>query len=596
MNNLAQNLYNKLKKINLFIYYLAIILLITPLMIWSMLGDSVTVDEVSHIASGYSYVETQDYRLNPEHPPLLKVLSGLSMKALDSKINLNFDTNSPNWEVNPNQQWFMGQEFLFKSGNPTDLMVFFARIPNVIIFLILVWYVIYSVYHHTKSKKIALLSGIFTAFSPNIIAHSRLVTTDTISTLSFIMIADWFSRYLKNSSTKNILILSLVLVFGMLSKFSIVMLFPLFILIWLIYNYLYYKKMFLQRFILAIKHSLIFVVIMFFGISLVYQPINYKITTETQISLIEKSFVSDNQISDITKSILTTAVSNPLTKQFGHYLLGQFMVIQRVSGGNNTFLLGQFTNQSFLWYFPLTYIFKEPLSILILLGTTIMTFVFVILSLGKKSLNYFQNIYDNKSIYPIILLLIIIFYWGISISGNLNLGIRHILPVLPLTYILISYFIINYLVYLKFSNQIIAILIVWYSVTPFITFPHYISHFNLLIGNSDLGYQVFTDSNIDWGQDLKRLEIWMDEKNLDSIYLDFFGSYNAEVYLGDKYKPFYPEKGEVKGEYIAISASKFQDSFYKKQIGESEADYEWLKWKTPTEIIGNSILIYKIDN
>src|SRR5215813_12819993 len=35
---------------------------------------SATLDEVPHLASGYSYWKTWDFRMNPEHPPLAKLL------------------------------------------------------------------------------------------------------------------------------------------------------------------------------------------------------------------------------------------------------------------------------------------------------------------------------------------------------------------------------------------------------------------------------------------------------------------------------------------------------------------------------------------
>ena len=38
--------------------------------------DGFTVDEPWHVVAGVSYVRTGDYRLNPEHPPLVKLVAG----------------------------------------------------------------------------------------------------------------------------------------------------------------------------------------------------------------------------------------------------------------------------------------------------------------------------------------------------------------------------------------------------------------------------------------------------------------------------------------------------------------------------------------
>ena len=43
------------------------------------LRESVTIDEVAHIGAGVSYLQKLDLRMNPEHPPLPKVLAALPL-------------------------------------------------------------------------------------------------------------------------------------------------------------------------------------------------------------------------------------------------------------------------------------------------------------------------------------------------------------------------------------------------------------------------------------------------------------------------------------------------------------------------------------
>src|SRR4051812_41684989 len=82
------------------------------LMLWSAKTDSAIDDELAHIPAGYGYVHNLDYRLNPEHPPLVKALAMLPVLAL----NPNFPTNSTAWQTELNGQWDMGANFLYKSG------------------------------------------------------------------------------------------------------------------------------------------------------------------------------------------------------------------------------------------------------------------------------------------------------------------------------------------------------------------------------------------------------------------------------------------------------------------------------------------------
>ncbi|NBP57313.1 hypothetical protein EBU71_12415 [bacterium] len=126
------------------------------------------------------------------------------------------------------------------------------------------------------------------------------------------------------------------------------------------------------------------------------------------------------------------------------------------------------------------------------------------------------------------------------------------------------------------------------------TYPNYISYLNILAGQQQ-GYQIFTDSNLDWGQDLKRLNNWTKQQNIDTLYIDYFGTADIQYYLPNtKIIPVKSSDGPKIG-YTAISATMLQDSFYKRKINPNYQEYWWLAWRKPDYIIGNSILIYYND-
>src|SRR3989338_1002039 len=81
------------------------------LMALSSIQESAIMDELAHIPAGYSYLNNLDYRLNPEHPPLVKMAAGLPLLFLD----LNFPTDIPAWIEKVNGQWDVGYEFLYQS-------------------------------------------------------------------------------------------------------------------------------------------------------------------------------------------------------------------------------------------------------------------------------------------------------------------------------------------------------------------------------------------------------------------------------------------------------------------------------------------------
>src|SRR6267378_7290282 len=84
----------------------SICLLSFGLMFWASRTDSAITDELAHIPAGYGYVHNLDYRLNPEHPPLIKALAMFPVLFL----NPNLPTQSDAWTNEINDQWDMGTQ------------------------------------------------------------------------------------------------------------------------------------------------------------------------------------------------------------------------------------------------------------------------------------------------------------------------------------------------------------------------------------------------------------------------------------------------------------------------------------------------------
>jgi len=192
--------------------------------------DSLTMDEQSHIGAGYSYLSQQDFRINPEHPPLIKDLSAIPLLFL----NLNFPVNDTAWTEGVNNQWILGNKFIFNSGNNADQLIFWARLPMLFILISLGWFLFWW----TKKefgKEAALITLFLFSFSPNLIAHGRLVTTDIGALLGFVLSTFFWLKFLRNPSKKNVFYAGLIFGLSMLLKFSLALLIPFFGIITLIY-------------------------------------------------------------------------------------------------------------------------------------------------------------------------------------------------------------------------------------------------------------------------------------------------------------------------------------------------------------------------
>ena len=96
--------------------------------------DSAVMDELAHIPAGYSYVKFLEYRLNPEHPPLIKALSALPLLFQD----LNFPADGDAWQNQVNAQWEIGKEFLYNSGNDADKIILYSRLVPMLLLLLLI--------------------------------------------------------------------------------------------------------------------------------------------------------------------------------------------------------------------------------------------------------------------------------------------------------------------------------------------------------------------------------------------------------------------------------------------------------------------------
>jgi tetratricopeptide (TPR) repeat protein len=72
------------------IFFLALFALVGGAVVRSSIAtrlDSFTIDEAYHIGAGAAYVQTGDFRLNPEHPPLVKLWTGAFVSSLGYQLS-----------------------------------------------------------------------------------------------------------------------------------------------------------------------------------------------------------------------------------------------------------------------------------------------------------------------------------------------------------------------------------------------------------------------------------------------------------------------------------------------------------------------------
>lgn len=637
---------------------LSVFILLAIFVLLSLAGarnDAATFDERAHIPAAYSYVRHGDMRLNPEHPPLLKDLAGLPLLLLD----LTFPIESELWTKGVNEQWNLGTLFLYRVGNNPNDILFFSRLPIILLGLLLG----YFLYRWGKELS-GTLTGIFAvalfALDPNMIAHSHYVTTDLGIAAAIFIATYFFVRFLKNPSTQNIIIAGIALSLAQLTKFSAVLLFPLFGLILFVYAIVKYehddKTPTLKEKLVCVKQWIIryiqIVVIAFIGIYIVYAANTWNMPAEKTIENAAVVFSGEAPAKVFARETIGAMSSVPVLKPLSHYFLGVFMVFSRVAGGNTFYFDNPFfhdtsrplvANIASPWYFPAVFLMKETLPFLFLLFFAVCYALFRIARafMEKKTFAARTHLIAENfrtRIAQWTLLSFVALYTYLSITGNLNIGLRHLFPILPFLYLLVAKTIADFITRrIEHENRLTGYrsnlhhllftmlgfgFIAWMVFIPVAASPNFLSYFNEAVGSKN-GYRYVTDSNYDWGQDLKRVKEFVEHYNtcvpqtrsmsdclgrtfsatsgldsiertpIDTIRVDYFGGSESDVAVGKYLKPWHagldPEAG-----WYAISATFYQESIYKNILPTEKTYRDWILPFKPVARAGESIFIFHI--
>jgi hypothetical protein len=550
----------------------ALLALMFGLSITSAKDNSATLDELAHIPSGYSYLRYADYRLNPEHPPLIKDLAGLPLLFM----NLHFPEDQTGWNSPTNGQWEAGQRFLYESGNDADAIIFWSRL-SLLLLAVFFGAFFYWLVRQEFGTSTALLALFFYALSPNFIAHSTLVTTD-VGAAIFMFIAIWvYSRFAAQPSTRNCLLLSCALAAAQLVKFSSFLLYPFLgvaslVLVWRMRSQLGLKdaiKLYVGGFVGASALSVALIYI-------AYVPHVWNMPSSFQNRLLDSANINLFHDAVFLKPIL-------------HYVIGLVMAVARVGGGSITYLNGAITNQSFRYYFPELFVLKTQLAFLVLMmAGGVFTLWRVASTRRERVLEW-------------LLASFAIFYFTVAVTGNLNLGLRHILPVYLPIFVMTALAIVKIFQSLvetkwRWASAIsVTALLLWYAGSTLAAHPFYIPYSNELMGGPNNADLYFSDSNADWGQDLRRLKTYVDaHPEITNLGIDYFGGGSLKYYFTDKkFVPWSARFGRYTGQYLAVSetlltTNQFYVDRYKWQ------SYDYLLKQKPVAKIGYSIHLYKL--
>ena len=558
----------------------------------SMRQKNVTFDECDHLPAGYSYVAFGDFRLNPEHPPLVKALAGLPLRFMKAKAKA--DTNDPTWKNR--QEWDFGLKFLYE-WNDADRMLFWGRAPMVLLSL-LIGLGIYCCAWELYGAKAGYAALALYLFSPDVLAHGQLVTTD-LPVAGFLFIAVYtFYRALNRMTPWRVSLTGLAASCALISKFSGVLVFPMFALVGAVFIFtqtpitlalsraesMHRKLSSLGSKCAAVAALIAATAVMGLVIIWAAYGFRYSVSPGPESSALNwQQFSTQPGIVVDTLQFVHSAHLLPEAYTYG------FLFALKSSVQRKAFLLGERSETGWWYYFPITFLIKTPIPFLLLIA-----------------LGFFcWRQYGAGLTAELMLLLPVGLYWLVVLSTNLNIGHRHLLPIYPFLIVFASKVARVFdALQPRWLAVACGVLLAWNALETVFIYPHFLSYFNEIAGGPSNGYRWLVDSNLDWGQDLKGLVKYEREHPDEQLFLSYFGNGSPEYYgLKARMLPSTPMgKREYarfnqvpSGAMVAVSATNLQCLYLtNREIPGIEQFMQRLRNLQPVANIGHSILIYRM--
>lgn len=443
-------------------------------------GNSQTFDEAVHVGAGYSYWVTGDFRLNQSHPPLVFELATLPPLLLHHPP---FRPRPEAWDnVSTLTEYQLGNEFLYRAPVPADQLLALCRLPPLAIGTLLVllcgWWA-----HRLWGPRAGVVALAAAALDPNLVAHAALVNNDVAAALFIFASVYLFWEWLAAPRPVLFFWLSLVMSLGLLAKYSCAVTPVILTAIGAGYVLCLWRA---GAGAFPAARGLLVGLTLHFSIAAV--------TIAATFHLVYLFHGGDG---------------------FRLWLGGVGAVFQHFDQGHPAYLLGQVSDSGWWYYFPVVMAVKTPLGLLALLACSL--------------LFWRRGPSDKPADLLSLLVPPAILMAGAMVSG-LDIGLRHVLPVYPFFFVLASRVVAGGRSAVRTAPLLAALALGAIALSSLSLTPHQLSYFNELAGGPGQGHRYASDSNLDWGQDLRALADHVRRARLGRIYLCYFGTTPLSYY------------------------------------------------------------------
>jgi hypothetical protein len=541
-------------------------------------------DEPGHLAAGVAYLQAGNFLVNPQHPPLLKELSALSLMLTGARL----PEGPPTRELlkgNPDYQWMVGSKILVTGDFERNLLR--ARLPLMLVATMLA--ALIFIWGRQLIGTAAALGGLFLfALNPTVIAHAGFVTMDVGCSAFIVLLLFAVWNYVQRPDKVRLVLCGLAMGAALAAKFTAIFMLPVVGLL-LLAAVRWGPKAAEQAGPNQVTapddpcHC---------GSGRKYKNCHGKAAAPAAFDYTPYGRAAGAFLLMLGIALVVIEMVYGFHGGVGRYIEGMRLVNGDHDPNYLTYLGGHLRYR-FDDYFAVAYLLKEPIAALVLAGLGIF------LLIRSKEIGILAKLF--LVLPPVVLFTIHTMFAD-------GLGIRYIIGVLPFTCLAGGFA----LAWLVRSGSIAkrcaaGVLCAWSILAAAGIYPDQLSYFNEMAciddpgkigldGGSRCGPMWLDDSNVDWGQGLKQLSDWLDANAKGRpVRLAYFGSFPPEVYglppqnqnLSSMDLMRVPEPG-----LYAVSTHMYAHT--NGMIERFRQGSVWMRITQPRAIVGHAFYIYDI--
>jgi hypothetical protein len=584
---------------------------------YAAVGKSATFDEPVDVVEAWANTRLGDYRISPGDPPLWSFWAGIPL-GRDS-IKANFA--ALNWRDAAHDRFYeFSTDTLYRTpGNDADALLRRCR-AMMLILGALTCLVTIAWGWRIAGPVAAVVAGALVCLDPNLLAHAPLVKNDV--SMALVALALFATAWAAGRRATVLRVIGLGLLCGaaVCVKYTGLLLGPALVLLLIVRATLPLDWIVLGRSLSTVRAklgaagaiALACIVIAYAFMWGCYRfragpspnPADHlesrwaiRQTIEADLHVLHPERGYQPTAAEVAAHGIPLSVRCVLFAE-EHRLLPEawtngLILTYRSSRVRESFLLGQISLTGWWYYFPLAMLFKTPVA-------TLLAAVLALWLLARGTRRPARATAGGWWTAACLILPPLVI-GSVAMSGNLDIGIRHVLSIYPFAYIAIGIAFARFWTFQpRAAAAIGALLAAGLAIETAAAFPNYIPFFNAAVGGARGGISLLSDSNIDWGQDLRLLADWQRRHPDRPIYLCYFGRADPAYYgihyinLPGSFAPDRPAPRPAPGArgVIAMSATPLQGVYLST---EARRRYAILWERQPLEILGGSIYLYDQD-